>query len=121
MFVAALFSGLQHSYAFAKIKGVWTLNIEHAECLKNNLQSYQETNHKIVIIDLNKCPETDPLANPLAKIQNSARLAPGVKTVRNADGLDEVLVMSRKQLLCLSDSSFMQQGDVVILSKVTSC
>jgi len=85
----------------------WTVPIQQANCLLENLWLYQSSDNDPIVVFLTVCPTVDRLEAMSKLQQNNGSLPAGPSVVVLEDGserlADEVLVYTRDELLCLEE------------------
>jgi len=102
------------SGAVAKDQAHWTVLTEHFQCLKSNLEIYQQIASNVVVIFLYACPETDLVKAMAVNAKNSVMA--DVKIVADtAEQPAVVISFTHDQLVCLANLPISTKGKVVHL------
>lgn len=90
--------------ALAQDQDKWVVRLNEAECLLDNIDTYLLGDREPVVIFISLCPETDT-SRIMRKLQKNSGLPSGPSVVIAPDGteFDELIVYSKKELLCLKD------------------
>jgi hypothetical protein len=103
--VVSVFCGQEEAQATE----YWRVSEQQAKCLLENKESYLHTGGSPILIVVSACPETDIVKAMQFVSRNSA--LPGSKAKQSE--LDDVVVYSRDELICLSSSMIVSvQGEV---------
>ncbi|WP_040449311.1 hypothetical protein [Hoeflea phototrophica] len=93
------------------------LSEQQAKCLLENKHSYLEGDRSPLLIVPSACPEADTVKAMQLASRNSA--LPGSKVSNSA--LDDVIVYTREELICLSSEMIVVEGSEVRLPSKPEC
>lgn len=84
----------------ASAQEVWKLSSDQARCVISNLPEYQKSEAVPIVIFVQVCPTVDRMEALQALQQNSSTL-PRVTVAEDGTALDQVIVYTAEELLCL--------------------
>ncbi len=98
----------------ASAQDVWVLETEQARCFIENIEKYQSATAQPVVIFLSACPIVN-VAKAMKQLQVNSGVQPGTQT-KNGD-VDDVIVYTLKELMCLDKLSIASDEPFVLLPK----
>lgn len=96
----------------------WRVEIRQAQCLLDNLEAYQKSQHDPIIVFLKACPEVDR-NKAIASLQQNTS-SPSIPIVEGQE-TDEIIVFNRSELACLSKIALNREDKLVLIPKSLTC
>lgn len=97
----------------------WRISSAGAACVLGNASHYLASGQDVLMIVVPACPEPDPQKALSAVSKNTA--VPKVESSPDDDGVDDIIVLSRRGLECLARADLDLSADTVQLPKRPSC